>query len=81
MMCNLSNEGLTCAVDLEVIRGRTHNPSETMGTRDDFCQNLMGHDLYCVWMGISELYSSGMHIIPHRWGSEVCSTIYYLYII
>jgi len=81
MTCNLSHEDLACAVDLEVIRGRTHVPSETTGTRDDFRQNLMDRDPYCVWTGVSESFSSGMHIIPHRRGSEVRSTIYYLYII
>jgi hypothetical protein len=59
------------AVDLEVIKQRTHEPSETTGARDDFRNRLAERDGYdCVWSGLGS--GVGMHIIPHRRGDEAC---------
>jgi hypothetical protein len=81
MMCNLSNEDLAKAIDLEVIKGRTHEASETTQTREDFRRKLLERDPCCVWTGVDKEDGIGMHIIPHRRGSEVRSTIQCWYII
>jgi len=47
------------AVDLEVIRMRTHVPSETTRTREDFRTKLLDRDAFCVWTGVGEDYGSG----------------------
>jgi hypothetical protein len=75
MTCNFSNEDLCHAIDLEVIRERTHVASGTTRTWEGFRQKLLQRDPCCVWTGVSSEDSVGMHIIPHRQGSEVCSTI------
>jgi hypothetical protein len=42
------------AVDLEVIKQRTHVPSQTTRTREDFRQKLAQRDgENCVWTGLS----------------------------
>jgi hypothetical protein len=61
------------AVDLEVIKQRTHVSSQTTRTRDDFRQRLAERDGEdCVWTGMSP--GVGMHIIPYRRGDEACIT-------
>jgi hypothetical protein len=75
MTCILSNEDLAHAIDLEVIKERTHVASETTKTREDFRRRLLLRDPCCVWTGVSSEFGAGMHIIPHRRGSEVRSTI------
>ena len=62
---------LRYAVDLEVVRQRTHVPSESTGTREAFRQELAERDGEgCVWTGLSP--GVGMHIIPYRRGDEAC---------
>lgn len=73
------NEDLAHAVDLEVIRDRSHVASETTSTRNNFRKNLLERDPTCVWLGRSSRLCSGMHIIPHKRGSEVRSSIQYWY--
>ena len=75
MTYTLPDEDLTHAIDLEVIKERTHVASETTRTREDFGQRLLQRDPRCVWTGISSRLGVGIHIIPHRRGSEVRSTI------
>jgi hypothetical protein len=59
------------AVDIEVIKQRTHVPSETAGTREDLRRKLAERDGEdCVWTGLSP--GVGMHIIPHSRGDEAC---------
>jgi hypothetical protein len=77
-MCYLFNEDLATAVDLEVIKQRTNVPSETAGSRDDFRDRLLVRDISCVWTGVGSGYGAGMHIIPFKRGSEVCSTFFFL---
>ena len=62
---------LARAVDLEVIKTRTHDPSETTVSCDKFRKELQKRDGRCVWTGLP--HGSGMHIVPHRRGDEVCS--------
>ena len=62
---------LAHAVDLEVIKTRTHVSSETTGSGETFCTELLKRDGRCVWSG--QLYGVGMHIIPYRRGDEACS--------
>ena len=64
---------LAHAIDIEVIKQRTHVQSETTQTREDFCTRLLERDGYCVWTGLEGV---GMHIIPHRRGDAVCSHYY-----
>ena len=71
--CNLFNEDLSKAVDLEVIKDRSNVPSETTDTRNDFRNELLKRDVSCVFTGIAKKYGSGMHIIPYARGSEVGS--------
>jgi hypothetical protein len=78
---DVKNEDLAHAIDLEVIKERTHEASETTRTREDFRQNLLERDPCCLWTGCDSQFGSGMHIIPHRRGSEVRSIIKYWYII
>jgi hypothetical protein len=70
----LLNEDLSQAVDLEVIKQRSNIPSETTGSRSNFRSDLLIRDACCVFTGSHEQFGSGMHIIPYRRGSEVCST-------
>ena len=44
-------------------------------TQDEFRRKLMERDPHCVWTGFPEDACSGMHIIPHRRGSEVRSPV------
>ena len=69
--CYLSNEDLMHAVDLEVIKARTNEPSESTQTRDEFRHNLLQRDVSCVWTGLEPLFGSGLHIIPFNRDSEV----------
>lgn len=62
---------LAHAIDLDVIRHRTHDPSETTRTREDFRTRLLERDGRCVWTGLER--GVGMYIIPHRRGDAVCS--------
>ena len=64
---------LAHAIDIEVIKQRTHVQSETTQTREDFCTRVLERDGYCVWTGLEGV---GMHIIPHRRGDAVCSHYY-----
>jgi hypothetical protein len=77
MMYYLFNEDLATAVDLEVIKQRTNVPSETEGTCDDFRARLLERDIYCVWTGVGSRFGAGMHIIPFKRGSDVCSTFFF----
>lgn len=61
---------LAHAVDLEVIKTRTHTASETTATRNDFRERLSQRDRRCIWTGVE--YAEGMHIIPFRRGRDVC---------
>ena len=72
----LSTEGLTHAVDLEVIKARTNTPSESSATRDDFQTVLAERDVCCVWTGTTLGFSDGLHIIPFKRGSAVCPTTF-----
>jgi hypothetical protein len=76
-MCYLFNEDLVRAVDLEVIKQRTKVLSETERTRDDFRARLLERDVCCVWTGVGPGYGAGMHTIPFKWGSDVCSTFFF----
>ena len=71
----MSNEDFIHAVDLEAIRDRTQVASETTSTLEGFPEKLLERDPNCVWTCMSSSFCSGMHIIPHRRGSEVRSTI------
>ena len=62
---------LARAVDLEVIKTRTHDPSETTVSCDKVRKELLKRDGRCVWTGLP--HGSGMHIVPHRRGDEVYS--------
>ena len=62
----MSNEDLIHALDLEVIRDRTHVASETTSTREGFREKLLERDRNCVWTGLGSSFCSGMHIISHR---------------
>ena len=73
--CDLSNEDLVHADDLEVIKDRTNVPSESTQTRDDFCTNLVERDVCCVWTGAGLAFEAGLHTIPYKPGSEVRFTI------
>src|SRR5882762_10326959 len=76
--CYLFNEDLATAVDLEVMKQRTNVPSETAGTRDDFRARLLERDIGCVWTGLEPEYGGeGIHVIPFKRGSEVCSTFFF----
>ena len=75
MACDLSNEDLVHAVDLEVIKLRTKVSSESSQARDDFRTNLVERDICCVWTGVGPTFAAGLHIIPYKRGSEVRSTI------
>ena len=66
MRSNMSNEDLIHALDLEVIRDRTHVASETTSTREGFREKLLERDRNCVWTGLGSSFCSGMHIISHR---------------
>jgi hypothetical protein len=70
----LSNKDLCHAIDLEVVMRRTSVPSEPTSSRNTFRSNLLTRDVRCVFTGTHERCGSGMHIIPYRRGSEVCST-------
>ena len=65
---------LARAVDLEVIESRTRVSSETTGSGENFCTELLKRDGRCVWSGLP--YGVGMHIIPYRRGDEACSRYY-----
>jgi hypothetical protein len=73
-MCRLSNEDLTTAVDLEVIKERTRVPSETTETREVFRTKLLKRDVCRAFTGVSAEEGDAIHIIPCERGSEVCST-------
>ena len=76
--CYLSNKDsdLIHAVDLNVIKARTNVPSEaTLQAREEFRNKAMERDVCCVWTGLGLGFLEGLHIIPHRWGSKVRSTI------
>ena len=62
---------LTRTVDLEVIKERTHVPSETTRTHEDFCTELLKRDIRCVFTGVSPEEGDGIHIIPYKRGTEV----------
>lgn len=68
---------LAHAVDLEVVKQRTHVPSETTRTHEDFRTKLLERDSCCVWTGFSK--ATGMHIILHRRGDhdKACSMIHH----
>ena len=70
-----SNEDLSHAVDLEVIKIGTDVPSETTQTRDRFRTKLLERDTCCVWSGSDPDGGVGLHIIPYQRGSDVRSTI------
>jgi hypothetical protein len=72
----LFNEDFIKVVDLEVIKQRSGVPSETTETRENFCADLLVRDLCCVWTGNAPARGAGMHIIPYRPDSEVCSTFF-----
>ena len=77
-LCDLSNDSdLTTAVDLEVIKERTHVPSETTRTREDFRKELLKRDARCAFTGVSAEEGDGMRIIPYKRGTEVRSTFIY----
>ena len=78
MIYYLFNEDLAMAVDLEVIKQRTNVPLDTAGSRDDFRDRLLVHDISCVWTGIGSGYGAGMHIIPFKRSFEVYSTFFIL---
>jgi len=61
---------LSQAVDLEVIKQRTHSRSGTTNTRHRFRDALLERDFCCVWTGASKNYGEGMHIIPYARGSQ-----------
>ena len=63
------------AVDLEVIKLKTNVPSETTLTQGKFQANLLEHDICCVWTGANPDHGAGLHITPHKRGSDVRSTI------
>ena len=69
-MCSLSNEDLSHAVDLQVIREWSTIPSETT-THDNFRDKLLERDVTCVFTGAAIEECDGIHIIPHRRGPEV----------
>jgi len=71
---SVQREDLVHAVDLEIIKARTHMPSQTTEIRDEFCTKLQEREGYCAWTQIK--YGTGLHIIPHHLGSEVRSTIF-----
>ena len=77
MTYHLSNEDLTCAVDLEVIKTRTKVPSESTQTRLGFRDKFLQRDVRCVWTGAGPDASNALHIIPYKRGSEVCTTIFW----
>ncbi|KAF8495603.1 hypothetical protein BU17DRAFT_78499 [Hysterangium stoloniferum] len=58
------------AVDLEVIKMRTNVPSETTQSRNQFRNNLLERDVFCVWTGAAPDVGAGLHIIPFQRGSE-----------
>lgn len=60
------------AVDLEAIKNRSIVPSVTSETRNNFRAKLVERDAFCVLTGASPTYGEGLHIIPHRRGSDVC---------
>jgi hypothetical protein len=72
---SLSNTDLSMAVDIEVIKQRSNVPSETTESRSDFRNQLLIRDACCVFTGSSDRFGSGMHIIPYKRGSEVCSEV------
>ena len=63
---------LAHAVDLEVIKQRSHGPSESTSieSREEFRTRILARDGFCVWTGFE--MPVAMHIIPHRRGDEVC---------
>jgi hypothetical protein len=67
---------LACAVDLEVIKQRSHANSGTTGTREDFRTKLLDRDGRCVWTGLKGI---GVHIIPYARGNDACSRYSYWY--
>ena len=67
----LSIEDTMFPVDIEVIKSRTHVPSETTRTREDFCNRLLQRDVRCVFTATRTKFGDASHIIPHRRGSEV----------
>jgi hypothetical protein len=71
------NEDLARAVDIEVIKTRSKEASESEQTCDDFRAKLLQRDVRCVWTGASMDYGAGLHIIPYARGSEVRSTIFF----
>ena len=72
---SLFYEDLSHAVDIEVIKQRSNVPSETTESRNDFRDQLLIRDGFCVFTGSSDRFGSGLHIIPYRRGSEVCSKV------
>jgi hypothetical protein len=75
---SLSNEYLRQAVDLEVIKERSNVPclrKPRISTRNKFHTNLFNRDVLCVFARSNEGTGTGMHIIPYKRGSGMCSTI------
>ncbi|KAF8523457.1 hypothetical protein BU17DRAFT_63749 [Hysterangium stoloniferum] len=58
------------AVDLEVIKMRTSMPSEPTQSRNEFRNNLLERDGFCVWTGGAPDIGAGLHIIPFSRGSK-----------
>jgi hypothetical protein len=64
-----TSDVLSHAVDLEVIKLRSQEPSESVRTRENFRQELATRDgEQCVWTGLPP--GVGMHIIPWSKGDE-----------
>jgi hypothetical protein len=66
MACNLSNEDLARAVDLEVIKTRTNVPSESDRTHESFRTKLLQRDVRCAWTGLPVEFGAGLHVIPYE---------------
>jgi len=62
-------------VDIEVIKARTTVPSETTETDQGFRTQLIDRDVCCVFTGLEARVGEGLHVIPFRRGSEVCSSL------
>ena len=60
-------------VDIEVIKAQTTTPST--GTPSVFRDQLLQRDICCIFTGFEPRYGDGIHIIPFKRGSEVCSYI------
>ena len=54
-----------------MIKERSGIPSETTRTRENFRDRFLERDGFCVFTGATPTESAGVHIIPHRRGSEV----------